>query len=384
MNVGSVIFILIFFGVIGIYPIIGKRLDKKILLSGVTTEVSLPKMNLANLWNGSFQHDLNTYYENYFNGRNLLIKIRGQLLYSLFHESPNSNSIVGKNSNIFGTEYVSQYLPLISPQDTTFYENLIEKLEQLQDLLNEYQKELYIFITPSKAHMLADQLPWRYKILKKDVETDADLLKEALQSSQLNYFDSYDYIIHCNDKVSAPYFYTTGTHWSHSWGQRAAAAFSEYIGQTSSRWDLSEVTVTEKKNKNAIIWPDADIYSSMNLIAEPREQYYESELKITKLRDTPNVFLRGGSFMGQSLSSLVSAGMFGFDTHYENNYYFTDQYSHQVTLDSYTAYDEVDMDTLVGRADIIILEVNEANAGNMCFGFIDYVLEHPEYLDRDF
>lgn len=86
--------------------------------------------------------------------------------------------------------------------------------------------------------------------------------------------------------------------------------------------------------------------------------------------------------MGQSLYALIQSGVFGKDVQLENNYYFTDQYQFSHTLSSFTSYEEMDLDTLLGQSDILVLEVNEAFIHTMSWGFIDYLLENPQYLDR--
>lgn len=381
-SAGAALFILFFFLLIAGYPLLGSLLDERLSLSGVTEEYGLPEIRINSLLNGSFQEQFNSWFETHFPGRNLLIRIRSQLLYSLFQESPNSNVAIGKNNCVFGTEYLFEYIPS-EPRDDAYFEDLKAKLTRLQTILDEYDKELYIFITPSKAHFMEDYIPWQYKFLKTDSKTDYQRLKDMLEGSDLHYFDCCTFIEQSEKDISAPLFYMTGTHWSYPWGMKCAAAFSEYISRTSGRWELSSLSLSETP-VNEPVWPDADLYMSLNLLRPPYDHYFTSSLTVTEQKDTPNVFLRGGSFMGASLASLIRAGMFGRDVHYENNKYYTDRYDQEETLSSYTSYDEVDLDPLVGQSDILILEVNEAMAGDMSFGFIDYLMEHPEFLDRDY
>ena len=95
----------------------------------------------------------------------------------------------------------------------------------------------------------------------------------------------------------------------------------------------------------------------------------------------PNVFVRGGSFLSQSINGLIQAGLFGKDVHFENNYYFLDRYSKTKILSAFTSYDEFpEMPGLLAQSDILILEVNENAIQRMSFGFIDYVLTHPEWF----
>ena len=86
--------------------------------------------------------------------------------------------------------------------------------------------------------------------------------------------------------------------------------------------------------------------------------------------------------MGQSLSTLLRAGIFEKDVHFENSYCFTDQYNTIYNLSGFSAYDELNLDQLIGQSDILVLEVNDGAIPNMSWGFIEYLLEHPEYLDR--
>ena len=111
-------------------------------------------------------------------------------------------------------------------------------------------------------------------------------------------------------------------------------------------------------------------------------QYFTNNITVVEDGQHPNVFVRGGSFLGQSINGLIQAGMFGKDVHFENNYYFLNRYTETDTLESFTAYDDFrEMPELLAQSDIIILEVNEAAISRMSFGFLDYLLEHPEWLN---
>ncbi len=85
--------------------------------------------------------------------------------------------------------------------------------------------------------------------------------------------------------------------------------------------------------------------------------------------------------MGQSLNSLIYSGVFGNNVHFENGYFFTDTYTSSGNLSGIDAYDEMDLDNLLGESDILILEINEAAMGHPCWNFVEYLIQHPEYLD---
>lgn len=363
------------------YPYYGFVLDNAIELSGVTASVELEDVSIQSVMDGSFQSGLNTWIENHFPGRNLLIKLRSQMLYSLFNESPNSNVYIGKDKYLFEIGYITDELGL-TVVDESRMDAEIQQLEELQALLQEKGKELYLFITPSKAHFCKDKIPSFYLELEKEGNNNYQRFVEKLSKSNLLYFDAHQYIEQYDGpELKAPVFYPTGTHWSSSYGYSAAKAFSEFIS-AKGKWNLSTLELTEIESDEPY-WPDADLYQSLNLIAKPDEiQYYHAELTVLERKDRPDVFLRGCSFMGQSLNGLIQAGVFSKDAHFENSYCFTDNYSQLHTFSSYTAYDELEeLKDYLSASDIIILEVNEVNTGRVGFGIVDYLLDYPEYLD---
>ena len=367
------------------YPIYGSFLSENIELSGVSVNSNYPKFSVKTFFSGEFQSSVTDWWADYFPGKNVIIKVRNQLLFSLTKQSPNNNVVIGKNYNLYEPVYINREIGVLGSTPKSEFENLIQKLGKLQRLLEENGKELYIFITPSKAQFV-DEFPWQYDALKvDDFETDYNKFIKMLPESDLKYFDAVACIDELSKKnvVKAPLFYKAGTHWSHSYGSLAAIDFAEYISE-NSKWDLSKLEFKESEC-DAPIWPDADLYQSLNVISTPKEQYYQVDVKIREdgeEKDKPSVFLRGGSFMGQSLKALVAAGVFDEDVHLENNYYFTNRYQQTGTLSNAQAYDEMDINALLAKSDIVILEVNVAGIANMSFGFIDYLLEHPEYLNN--
>lgn len=383
--IGKYWFIVVF-AVTLLIPIYGRKLDADITLSGVTAAADPVHMSFETLNNGTYQAFLNDVWEDGFPGKKFLLRVRNQFLYSFFKVSPNTNVVIGKDNYLYEPAYILFETQIYSPSSEEYFDTLGSHLAQLQGLLEENGKELYIFITPSKAHIYRDFIPVKYELLSAEGSysyTNYSKLLEVLEANNLKFYDSVSFVEKNIETgtFESPVFYKSGIHWSHPWGYSAAAEFLDYMN-SCSKYDLSSVSVSESVS-DVPIAPDTDLYSSLNLIAEAKERWYCAESSIERLgNDRPNIFLRGGSFMGQSLITLVQRGIFGKDVHFENNYCFTDQYSAQFTLSSFSAYDEMDLDRLLGQSDILVLEVNEGAIYTMSWGFIDYLLEHPEYLDR--
>lgn len=376
------IFLLLFFVEL-LYPLYGSLIDENITLSGVTSTATIQPFSIHSVMDGSYQSSLNSWVENNFPGRKALIKLRSQLLFSLGKESPNNNVIIGKDNYLFESGYILTELGISRATEPEYFQNLLNKLERLDQILKENGKELYLFITPSKAHFFRDKIPDLYLKCAQIISEPNDYTQflEYLQKTDLHYFDSRSYIESLQgEDIGAPTYYPTGTHWSSSYGYRAAKAFSEYISD-KGKWPLAKIEITESPCESPV-WPDADLYQSLNLIAAPNHvQYYQNVITVIEEGEHPNVFVRGGSFLSQSINGLIQAGLFGKDVHFENNYYFLDRYSKTKILSAFTSYDEFpEMPGLLAQSDILILEVNENAIQRMSFGFIDYVLTHPEWF----
>ena len=366
-----------------IIPVTGFFLDQRIALGGVTTTTDMAPLSTRDILDGSAQRNFGDWLQENIPGRKALIKFRNQIMYSLCQSSPNNNVIIGKDDNLFEYAYIDNYIGINHRVDAERISEQIDKLETLNNLLEQSGKAMYVFITPSKARFCHDKIPDKYaKAGKTEIYgADYSLFTQLVAKTDLKVFDSVQYIQDHRDDSDVPLYYASGIHWSNVWGSIVASRFCDYIRETS-KYDLDVITVSSERSDD-ILYPDADLYDSCNLIFPPREEYYiPIYTKAIEGSDKPNVFCRGDSFMGQSLSALIKQGVFGDNVHFENNFYFTENYSTMQMLSSTTAYDEVGTDLLdyLRNTDILIFEANEINLDGIGYGFVDYLLDNPHLL----
>lgn len=379
---GSYWFIIAFFAFC-CYAGYGVLFDSDEQLNGVVDSGETVACSVKSVMDGSYQSWLNNYFEENFFGRKLLINLRSQLLYSVCGISPNENVVIGREKYLYEPMYIMFELQVYPPSSEEYFAELGENLARLQGLFEENGKELYVFISPSKAHYIRDKIPLRYELLSNEGifgRDNHEELTKALTESEICFFDSNKYIDTNRGRYLSPLFYSSGIHWSHVWGESAAAEFLNLINE-KSKFDLDMLMVDEISNAEPIS-PDTDLYDSLNLFSRPTEDWYGTQVKLAREgKDKPNVFLRGSSFMGQSLNMLVNQGVFGKNVYFENYYYNTDEYSEYRFVSNNEAYGELDIDRLIGQSDILILEVNDAGIYRTGMGLIEYLLENPEYID---
>lgn len=336
-------------------------------------------LTVSGFMSGDAQQALDTFVLENYPGRSDMIRMRNQILYSVLRTPPNNNITIGKNGELFSYSATGYYLQYKGQQTRKEVQELLDKAQALDKLLEEHGISLYLFVTPTKLHYYEeDLLPVTTFLAPPRQESNYEMFREELAYRELKCFDSIKYIDEHREEFDprVPLFYKTGTHWSVYVGNKVAAAFGEWLSEESGyRLPRIQVTAVPAETPD---YPDADLFDTFNVFSEPYDTYYHSEVTVTDpVTDAPGFLCRGSSFMGQSLSALIYAGYFGKDVHMENTQIFTERFTENQV---FTSYEETDMKTLLSDIDLVVLEMNEGSALNLGLGLADYLLEHPEVL----
>ncbi len=368
--------------VILLVPLALRRFDEELALSGVTAAREFPEVTLNGLLSGEVQTELEEYVQQNLPGKPFLVRLRNQITFSLFHTSPNNNYSMNLDRNLFTWGNVSSYMQYNEPVSEEYVSELVTKLRRAEEILKENGMQLFLFVTPCKVRFCEEELPWVDKAMAPERgEGNYERLMKGLSGSGLQCFDSVAWL---NENRGAldrrvPLFYRTSVHWSVYVGNCVGNAFGEFL-EANSGYDLPEMEITARPCENPV-YPDSDAFNTFNLLQRSYDQYYEPVIEITdEAEDAPNMLCRGGSFMGQTLSPLIRNHYFGKNVYMENAQIFTDEFGN---LTVFHDYDEVDMKALFDDIDLVILEVNEPSIPSMSFGFIDYLLEHPEIAAQE-
>ena len=375
------ILLILGFGAILLMPLPMELLSRHadIGLSGVTDEAAPPSMDTEALMDGSLQSGLDSYVSSELPGRDLMIKLRNQALFSVFDISPNSNIIIGKDHDLFEEEYISKYEKVYPPAEESYVRELCDDLTYISDKLEEQGKELYIFITPTKVRYYEEDVPdtFRAGAAFTDMPGNHEIFTKVLSEYDLKVYDSIAYIDTIKEGFDYPLYYRTGTHWSWPLATAVTIDLTAWLDEQSS-YSFTPGTM-ECREVSAPVYPDADIFDSLNLFEESYDRpYYEAVFSAAPQEgERPSLFCRGGSFMGQSLTTLINSGYFDSFTYVENTNAFRNDLTAPVTFSDYS---ELDLAAALEEADVVILEVNEAHIPTMSFGLIEYIMEHPEVL----
>ena len=330
-----------------------------------------------------------------FPGRSLLVRTKNQLLYSLFDISPNK-SIVKVGDTLFSTETLNYYFHKLHDVTDAHVEELVTKIKKFDEICKSKDKKLLVILTPTKPRYYSGSLPFADDVImlheSKSEYADNysidnlrpyDRLLRALKKTDLNFFDSINYINSHKTEViggKVPLFYNSSHHWSVYKANLIGLALHEHMRQTLNI-KLPRILITASPSE-VPTYPDADLFNTLNIYDKPNEQFYESVLDYKDFEnDNLNFTIQGGSFLGGLLFPQITLSVFGDVYHIENKVLLYDKYQNH---DSFESYDELNekfnlIDHLK-KTDVFVLEINELNVYNATFGFIDYLLEHEEEI----
>lgn len=363
-------------------PVIFGKLDSHFSTSGVEDVKPLPQMTMKHLLSGEAQTAFEEYIQQNLPGKPLMVRLRNQITFSLLATSPNNNYSMNRDRNLFTWGNVSTYMQYKEPVSEAYADELVEKIGKVEALAAENGIQTFVFVTPCKVRYYEDELPWVDKVMAPEQGPgNYERLMKSLKDSNLNYFDSIAYIDSHRQEFDSrvPLFYRTSVHWSAYVGNLVGAAFGDYMEEKSG-FNLPELSITARPCQEPV-YPDSDAFNTFNLLQKSYDQYYEPVIEVTdSATDAPGMLCRGGSFMGQSLSAIIRSNYFGKNVYMENDQIFTDAFS---DLKIFHDYNDVDMNGYFKDIDLLVLEVNEPSIPSMSFGFIDYVLEHPEVLRQE-
>lgn len=364
-----------------LWPVYALRVRKLRPLSGSIVTAQFPAFSAEAVLDGTWQEDFNIWWQQNLPGHSLLIRLRNEFVYTALRTSPNKNVLIGRKGGLYERLYLDDYCNYPQSPDESTIAGQVEKLEQFRDLLAEHGKSVYVFITPSKVRFMPDDMPWYYDPAMHKVD-GYELLRDALQKSDLPVFDAIAYMQQNPDRLPAPYFYPTGIHWDTCWAASATARLLDLIEAGEGR-ELGTMTVQCEPVTEDAVEPNKDLDELLNRVFVPKFLNYRPIVEQIPAggQEKPGLFACTSSFGYTSLRLLTNGPIFGPTVYFENQKLSVRDAAGTVTDSTITDYSQLDLQSCLAQTDIFVVEILEIRITGEAMRLPDYILDHPELLD---
>ncbi len=258
---------------------------------------------------GSYQRHYEKQFTSSFPSRNVFVKLYNQLYTSVLKTSPNDQLVLGRNGTLFERSYLEEYC-FTNPQNYGENNRAVladhaADLAVICDWAAAEGKDVWVYITPSKAVFCEEDIPWQYAAGKDRAALhNIDVLKQELIAAGVPFFDAAEQLLSVQDHLPYTVFPNSGTHWRGVAGDLAFTMFTEQFNTTANN-RLPPLhfgdSAVEPMPLEAV---DIDLYKLLNVIDRVsvgtfvRDQYYSRTARpdIPEEGDRVALFLQGGSF----------------------------------------------------------------------------------------
>ena len=336
-------------------------------LTGVTVKKDPPRVALALWLNGDLQKGLSDLATENFGGRELLIRIYNEILFRAFAKSYMTSELIvpGKGGNLFSRDYLAEYGRYLQPAPAEETEALVILMKYISERLKEFGSCFVFIITPSKATVYAEDIPVRYLANIKNEERSPrnyDILVRLLKEYKVPYVDGRQITLEHKDILPVRAFPKTGIHWSRAVAFFTTSELLRTIERVSGR-QMPYLSESVEGIDQVPDYTDADLFSLMNLIQKPQQQYLHPKIQALDSRPRRNGILTsvGGSFMETILEDLTSAQVFERMNHY--SYFKVARYRYPDRLVSSVDENSIPWDEDFWNTRAVVLEANEEAIG---------------------
>ena len=358
------------------------RLSNSSALNGVTLASFPTDTSITAILDGSFQNSFDKWMTDKFYKHTEIVKVHNQIEYSIFNDGM-GDWIQGREGYLFSKSQTynavgGDYVNKTSWED---YLEYAESMSHLQKLLNAAGKDFVVLLTPVKAEIYTDKLPWYERLIATHYEhaenTKRKMLLKALNQYDVNYYETTEDLKAMRGNADFDVFSKTGHHWTLTAAATEMNTILEKVAEKSLFTSWPSVTVT---GINDILFgTDKDILNLQNVNIPKLAERYTSPV-VSYISTDDSAYLFGTSFGWEITGSLYKDAdnrafdSLVFEEYFTNVNEYDANGSRRYTFSASNTPDDVGVMKYVTGADVIIME-QQASLGvmNTHKKFIDYV-----------
>lgn len=330
-------------------------------------------------FNEWFQFTNEKYIAQNFGGRNLLLKIHNQVLYSFFKATHAPEVVIGKQDYFYLDKYILSYLGRRYNGKTAINTH-VKRIALLQRLLAERNIKFLMIIAPCKAYYHPEFIPDNYLTYKKPETLYEDYLA-AFKKNKVRCIDFNRWFMQQKETTAEPLFQRYGAHWTPYGAYLALDSLLSYM-----REDIKQKT-PEIKFKGftpvpAEINPDVDLLEQVNVFYPVLPAYGRiPNLSIhSKAKFRPSILVVGDSYFWNMLNLDPYRKIFD-----KPQFWFYNREFHPALPPNQLPVGKFLAQT-ISKQEYIILLASPSNFNEMGWGFIEQacwqMIKNPKSVEK--
>ncbi|MFK7921466.1 MAG: hypothetical protein AB8H47_05890 [Bacteroidia bacterium] len=342
-----------------------------IVPAGITLENTAKTWSLENWQDRSYQQTTESLLRDEPYMRALGVRLKNEVLYSLFDHNANPKTAVGKDGFLFDPTYINAYLGVYNQKDSVF-DHRLAQLTQLRAKLEQVGTQLLILLPPPKAYVYPAALPQSFQKLTRQ-ESDRLKLASALQTQGIAQMD-FEFYREMTDQAPALLYPKTGLHWSHYGAfvglDSLRGTLSRMLGKELPKLQLDSLHFTDKPKA-----PDNELAVLSNLWRDyPYDTLAYPHYKIFSDSSSyqPKVITVGDSYYHLWSEFGYLNGL--WDDASQEWFYYGRSFSRAFPKGRGLDKNNEAIQNAVAKADVLILEASATNIHQLGFGFVEQYL----------
>lgn len=302
------------------------------------------------------------------------VRVKNQLLYSMFDVSGASSVLVGRGGQLFEHYYVNEFCRRGAPQDLAAIETWAQRIRESRDAIEAMGKGFVYLVSPSKAAQYPQYFPagMACAALAKGTTDRLAPFRAALAARGIRAVDAPALLSAEKQNYPIDLFPRGGTHWNLLGAALATREATRSLAQTSPNSPLGLYDFEWSEQREAF-GTDRDLLDLLNLLW-PDAHYPVARIARkaggeVACERTPRVMALGGSFMREIIVALAHAACppevdYWFSMRMENESFDLVRYRTMpgdVSNGERMPATASELQAALAQADVVLLEENEAS-----------------------
>lgn len=365
------------------------RFANKTSLVGVSIAAYPADTSFGAVYEGSFQKNWESWFQDNFYGHTTAVKLHNQIAYTFFGDG-NGECDYGRNGFYFNNAllYAGVGGNSTNPVSQEAYEEYAQKVYELQTKLEEQGKTFLYLLVPHKLEIYPEYLPWNCRILWEKYAWQSNSaivsMARAFEQYGVNYYDVTEDLMWIKENKEYDAYSSTGHHWT-------AAATTDVWNRVFDKIEslppfiscpeIRILDLTDQLDRG-----DQDIYRNMNIFKGRLAEHYTTPVLEYNDRSPKTLYMMGTSFTWELMKALSkSVELRPFQKIIRQGYFSsvsTADSNGVTTIDYSRSSRTADFNILANLrdSDIIILEhVKEMGILAQSERFVDYA---NQYFDQ--